>query len=456
MSDISDFLRQAARVRPSARQLNWFETEFYAFAHFGINTFTGREWGLGDEDPALFNPAELDCDQWVAAIKSAGMKALILTAKHHDGFCLWPSKFTEHSVKNSPFRGGKGDVVREAAEACRRGGIRFGFYLSPWDRNSALYGTDAYNDYYKAQLTELLTEYGDIFCVWFDNACGEGLNGRRQVYDFPGYIELVRKYQPNAVIFNDYGPDTRWCGNESGTARHAEWAVVPTELCPLAQVQTGPGPLAGDLSYMYNTDESIGCLSNILYSKGLCFCGAEVDMSIRPGWFYHPEEEPHSLERLMRTYMTSVGGNACFHLNIPPMPSGRLDERDVSRLRELGEALKHAFGGDLSADADVTRRDAACGDTQCIYDLTLPEARPLRYAILAEDIAGHGQRVEHFLIQAADEDEIWRTIAQGTTVGHKRIVDLRAPSGAPVNTRRLRVHITSARDRVENLSIRLC
>ena len=455
MSDLSNFLRQAANVRPSARQMAWFDTEFYAFAHFGINTFTGREWGLGDEDPQLFNPTELDCDQWVAAIKAAGMKALILTAKHHDGFCLWPSKFTEHSVKNSPFRGGKGDVVREAAEACRRGGIKFGFYLSPWDRNSALYGTEAYNDYYKAQLTELLTEYGDIFCVWFDNACGEGPNGRRQVYDFPGYIDLVRKYQPDAVIFNDYGPDTRWCGNESGTARHAEWAVVPGELCHLAQVQTGPGPLTGDLSYMYNTDESIGDLGNILYSRGLCFCGAEVDMSIRPGWFYHPEEEPHSLERLMRTYMTSVGGNACFHLNVPPMPNGRLDERDVRRLRELGEALENAFGGDLSADAAITRCDAARGDTQCSYELAFPEARPIRYAILAEDIAGRGQRIEHFLIQAADADEVWRTVAQGTTVGHKRIVDLRTPSGAPVNTRRLRVRITAARDRVEGLSIRL-
>ena len=456
MSDLSNFLRQAANVRPSARQMAWFDTEFYAFAHFGINTFTGREWGLGDEDPQLFNPTELDCDQWVAAIKAAGMKALILTAKHHDGFCLWPSKFTEHSVKNSPFRGGKGDVVREAAEACRRGGIKFGFYLSPWDRNSALYGTEAYNDYYKAQLTELLTEYGDIFCVWFDNACGEGPNGRRQVYDFPGYIDLVRKYQPDAVIFNDYGPDTRWCGNESGTARHAEWAVVPGELCHLAQVQTGPGPLAGDLSYLYNTDESIGHLGNLLSSRGLCFCGAEVDMSIRPGWFYHPEEEPHSLERLMRTYMTSVGGNACFHLNVPPMPNGRLDERDVRRLRELGEALENAFGGDLSADAAITRCDAARGDTQCSYELALPEARPIRYAILAEDIAGRGQRIEHFLIQTTDADEVWRTVAQGTTVGHKRIVDLRTPSGAPVNTRRLRVRITAARDRVEGLSIRLC
>ena len=222
-----DFIRKAARVVPSQRQLDWFEMERYAFVHFGVNTFTDREWGEGTEDEAIFDPKKLDCDQWVEAIKSAGLKGMILTAKHHDGFCLWPSKYTEHSVKNSPFQG---DVVREAAEACRRGGIKFGFYLSPWDRNSKLYGTPAYNDYFCSQLEELLTGYGDIFCVWFDNACGEGEGGKKQVYDFPRYFEMIRKYQPNAVIFNDFGPDTRWCGNEAGVARHAEWAVVPSEL----------------------------------------------------------------------------------------------------------------------------------------------------------------------------------------------------------------------------------
>ena len=221
-----DFIRKAARVVPSQRQLDWFEMERYAFVHFGVNTFTDREWGEGTEDEAIFDPKKLDCDQWVEAIKSAGLKGMILTAKHHDGFCLWPSKYTEHSVKNSPFQG---DVVREAAEACRRGGIKFGFYLSPWDRNSKLYGTPAYNDYFCSQLEELLTGYGDIFCVWFDNACGEGEGGKKQVYDFPRYFEMIRKYQPNAVIFNDFGPDTRWCGNEAGVARHAEWAVVPLE-----------------------------------------------------------------------------------------------------------------------------------------------------------------------------------------------------------------------------------
>ena len=201
-----DFLKEAARVRPSENQKNWFDMEFYAFVHFGPNTFTDREWGDGTEDEKIFNPQKLDCDQWVEAVKAAGMKGLVLTAKHHDGFCLWPSKYTEHSVKNSPC---KRDVVREAAEACRRGGIKFGFYLSPWDRNSEYYGTPAYNDYFCNQLTELLTEYGEIFYVWFDNACGEGPQGKRQEYDFPRYIELIRRYQPQAVIFNDFGPEMR-------------------------------------------------------------------------------------------------------------------------------------------------------------------------------------------------------------------------------------------------------
>ena len=222
-----DFLKEAANVLPSQKQLNWYEMESYAFIHFGPNTFTNKEWGDGTEDPSIFNPVKLDCDQWVSAIKAAGMKGMVLTAKHHDGFCLWPSKYTGHSVKNSPL---KRDVVKEAADACRRGGIKFGFYLSPWDRNSAYYGTQEYNDYFCNQLTELLTQYGDIFYVWFDNACGEGPNGKKQVYDFPRYFELIHKYQPEALIFNDFGPDIRWCGNEAGVARHAEWAVVPSGL----------------------------------------------------------------------------------------------------------------------------------------------------------------------------------------------------------------------------------
>ncbi len=448
-----EFMHQAANVVPSERQLNWFNTEFYAFVHFSPNTYTGLEWGFGNENPAIFNPVELDCDQWVEAIKSAGMKGLVITAKHHDGFCLWPSKYTEHSIKNSPFQGGKGDIVREAADACKRGGIKFGFYLSPWDRNSKLYGTEAYNEYYKAQLTELLTGYGEVFHVWFDGACGEGPNGKKQVYDYPGYIELIRKYQPNATIFNDHGPDVRWIGNESGSARHAEWAVIPSELATFSEVQTGAGPMEGDLSYLYNTQDSIGNLASILYSKGLTFCGSEVDMSIRDGWFYHPNEEPHSLERLFDTYCTSVGGNACFHLNIPPMPSGKFDERDVKRLKELGEALKGAFTNDLSAQITPTRVPAIAGETQCSFEIALPEEATIKYVVLMEDIA-MGQRVESFLLQVSDEQGEWRTVYEGTVIGHKKICRIKH-GGKVRKEQKLRVLITAARGKVENLSISL-
>ena len=361
--EIKEFLKAAAHVKPSARQLKWFDTEFYAFVHFTVTTYADLEWGLGTEDEKIFNPYDIDCDEWVRAVKSAGMKGIVLTAKHHDGFCLWPSKYTEHCVKNSPWKNGQGDVVKECADACRRGGIKFGFYLSPWDRNSKYYGTPEYNDYYCNQLTELLTNYGDIFMVWFDGACGEGPNGKKQVYDFDRYISLIRKYQPNACIFNDHGPDVRWCGNEGGDARREEWAVVPHELCYRSEIQTGPGPLEGDLSFLGNSDQEIGELGRILYSKGLVFAGAEIDMSIRPGWFYHANEEPHSLERLFKTYLRSCGANTTFILNVPPMPSGRFDPRDIARLKELGEKIEESLGESKKVPVTVTRIDTG-SDTQ--------------------------------------------------------------------------------------------
>lgn len=445
MQDFNTFLKEAAHVRPSAAQLRWMDMEFYAFVHFSPNTYTGLEWGTGQEDPAIFNPTELDCDQWVQAIQSAGMKGLILTAKHHDGFCLWPSAYTEHSVKNSPC--GR-DIVKEASDACRRAGLKFGFYLSPWDRNSQYYGTEAYNDFYCNQLTELLTQYGDIFCVWFDNACGEGPNGKKQVYDFDRYIKLIRQYQPEAVIFNDYGPDTRWCGNEAGLARHAEWAVVPSELCFRAPKQTGPGPLSGDLSHMYNPDPDIGALSNILYSKGLVFCPSEVDMSIRPGWFYHPEEQPHSLDRLFQTYITSVGGNACFNLNIPPMPSGRFAPEDVQRLKELGELLRRSFSVDLAQRAISSYERIS--DTQARWSLEFKNEMPLHYAVLMEDIA-RGQRVEGFQLQALMPDGTQAVIYRGTTIGHKKI----CPLPPEIKTKKLTVYITAARDHAHMRAIQV-
>ena len=230
MSLTPERLREAAAVAPSHRQLAWQQMEFYGFIHFGMNTFTGREWGDGTASPALFDPACLDAGQWARALKSAGMRGMILTCKHHDGFCLWPSAHTGYSVKYAPWKGGRGDVVREAAEACRRAGLKFGVYLSPWDRHDPRYGSGKpYDDYYVAQLTELLTGYGELFCVWLDGACGEGPNGRRQAYDWARYYETIRALQPGAVI-SVCGPDVRWCGNEAGHCRPSEWSVVPAAL----------------------------------------------------------------------------------------------------------------------------------------------------------------------------------------------------------------------------------
>ena len=439
---MKEFLKSAASVVPTARQLSWYDTNFYAFVHFTVNTYTDLEWGLGNEDPAIFNPVELDCDEWVAAVRSAGMKGIVLTAKHHDGFCLWPSAYTQHSVKNSPWKDGKGDVVRECAEACRRGGIKFGVYLSPWDRNAECYGTEAYNDYYCNQLTELLTGYGELFMIWFDGACGEGPNGKKQVYDFERYIALIRRHQPNAVIFNDHGPDVRWCGNEAGKARRAEWAVVPSELCFRSEVQTGPAPLAehADLSFMYNPDQNIGELNNIMYSRGLVFAGSEIDMSIRPGWFYHANEEPHSLERLFDTYLRSCGANTCFNLNIPPMPSGRFDPKDIARLEELGQALEDAFGKAKKAACSITPIETGC-DTQCRFEILFDEETDVRYVELMEDLR-FGQRIETFRLYAGNE-----CVYDGYTVGNRKICRVN------VRTDRLTVYVTAARDCVHMRSI---
>ena len=441
--ELKEFLRVAANVKPDKPQLERLrETPFYAFVHFSPNTYTNLEWGDGTEDPKIFNPTELDCEQWVKAIKSAGMKGLILTAKHHDGFCLWQTKYTEHSMKNSPYKNGKGDIVKECADACKKHGIKFGFYLSPWDKNSKYYGTDEYNDYYVNQLTELLTNYGDIFHVWFDNACGEGPNGKKQVYDFDRYIKTIRKYQPNATFFNDKG-GMRWCGNEAGAAAHAQWCVVPFELCSIAEHKTEVEPLMeGSLDDMRNSDVALGSISNIMYSKALTFCPAETDMSIRPGWFYHEDEEPHSLDRLFNTYLRTVGGNTTFNLNIPPMPNGKFNEKDIERLKELGDKINSELGKNLAEDATITENKKN-GTYQTEFIIELPQKRTIKYLDIAETIA-EGQKVEAFRIYIKDENNLWKFVSSETTIGSRKIVALEA-----VETNGIRVQITSARDEVK-------
>lgn len=444
------YLKEASIVHPDDRQLAWYEMEMYAFVHFGMNTFTDREWGDGTESPTLFNPTALDTDQWAETFAKAGFKGMVLTAKHHDGFCLWPSKYTEHSIKNSPLSGR--DVVSEAAESCRKYGLKFGFYLSPWDRNSPLYGTEAYNDYFCSQLTELLTGYGDIFYVWFDNACGEGPNGKKQIYDFERYIRLIRTLQPGALIFNDFGPDIRWCGNEAGKARSQEWAVVPIDLCKYSKAQTGPGPLAkeGSLSFLYNTQKKLGSLDMILYAGGLSFTPSEVDTSIRKGWFYHKDEDPKPVEELFRIYLASCGHNACLNLNVPPNQEGKIDEKDVKRLLEWRKTREKVFSEPVPYELSVDQTYPS----QPVYHLKFQEPVTLSCIVLREDIQ-KGQRVESFRIVSAEEGKISFSLFEGNTIGNKEICMLQDPFKDQNSLLRKRketneilVQITSARGEV--------
>ncbi|HRW55595.1 MAG TPA: alpha-L-fucosidase, partial [Phycisphaerae bacterium] len=350
----------ALRPRPTPRQLAWQQVELQAFVHFGINTFTDREWGDGTESPALFNPTELDARQWISTLGRAGMNQVILSARHHDGFCLWPSRYTEHSVKHSPWRDGHGDLVREVSEACRELGLRFGIYLSPWDRHEPSYGTDAYNDYYVNQLTELLTNYGPIHEVWFDGACGEGPNGRKQVYDWPRYIEVVRRLQPDAVIFSDAGPDVRWVGNENGFADETNWSTLRRN-----EFRPG-GPNYRELTHGH--------------ADGAYWTPAECDVSIRPGWFYHAAEDDKvkSLSELLDIYDKSVGRNGVLLLNVPPDRRGLIHENDARRLAEFRDAIEATFRDNLALGKRVVpgpgEMDASQGQRSAIVDGDLKTA----------------------------------------------------------------------------------
>lgn len=458
------FILEAAGVVPSARQVAWQETEFYAFVHFGPNTFTNREWGTGEEDPRIFKPSELDARQWVEACKSAGMKGLILTCKHHDGFCLWPSALTEHSVKNSPWKGGAGDVVREVSDACRAGGLKFGIYLSPWDRHEKCYGdSPAYNRFYIGQLRELLTRYGPVFSVWFDGACGEGPNGKRQEYDWAGYYAAVRELQPEAAI-SVCGPDVRWCGNEAGHCRENEWSVVPGKLLDVEKIQdksqkTDDGGFSRRVT---SSDEDLGSREMIRNAGKLVWYPAEVNTSIRPGWFYHPEEDGRvkTLGELLNIYYSSVGGNAAFLLNIPPDRRGLFHEADVARLGELGAALRSAFAEDLSRSAEasasesldgahsprnVLNRDKASywrpkdGTEAAEIILRFDSVRSFGSVVLMEHIASSGQRIEAFTLEYETE-EGWKPFFRGGVVGYKKICRF-----ATVKSRALKLRIDRSR-----------
>lgn len=437
-------IKEIAQIRPSGRQLRWHEMEFYSFIHFGMNTFTDREWGLGDEDPKLFNPTELNADQWVNACVAAGMKGLILTCKHHDGFCLWPSKYTEHSVKNTPWKNGQGNVVKEVAEACKKGGIKFGIYLSPWDRHEKTYGdSEVYNRYFMNQLTELLTNYGEIFCVWFDGACGEGANGKLQVYDWDSYYELIRRLQPNAVI-SVCGPDVRWCGNEAGECRTSEWCVVPVELQDCEKIakhsqKVDDGTFSRKVS---SRDEDLGSRKAIDNAQKLVWYPAEVNTSIRPGWFYHASEDDkvRSQEELLAIYYGSVGGNASFLLNIPPDKRGLVHENDVMILKEFGATIARNFETNLLEDSTLTVSQSmdeshkiqnvlnketdsywcpASGTEAAVIEIDFHKEQTFNMFVMMEHIQS-GQRIEEYSIEVKVGGK-WEKVYKGTTIGYKRI-----------------------------------
>jgi len=421
---------------PTERQLAWHELEFYAFVHFNMNTFTNMEWGTGGESPETFNPSQLDCRQWARVCKEAGMKGIILTAKHHDGFCLWPSAFTEHSVKNSPWKEGKGDVVRELSDACKEYGLKFGIYLSPWDRNHANYGKPEYITYFRNQLRELLTNYGDIFEVWFDGANGGtgwygGANENRKIdnltyYDWENTRAIVRELQPGACMFSDAGPDIRWVGNEEGWARETNW-------CLLNKDSVAPG-VVSNLEWLRSGQED-----------GTDWIPAEVDVSIRPGWYYHESEDHQvkTLPQLLDIYYNSVGRNASLLINFPVDTRGLIHEKDAFQILKLANTVKKDLEINLlkrnSGVATNTR-----GNSKKYGTTNLTDENPLSYwatddsvksasvtfnfdkptefnRFLVQEEISLGQRVKQFSVEALVND-IWHTVAQETTIGRKRIL----------------------------------
>ena len=420
------------RPVPTPGQLMWHRDELAIFLHFGVNTFTNREWGDGKESPSIFNPTALDARQWARTAKRAGFRAMVLTAKHHDGFCLWPTKTTSHSVASSPFRGGRGDVVREFVDACRAEGLRVGLYLSPWDRNHPTYGdSPRYNDVYIAQLTELLTQYGEIAEVWFDGANGEGPNGKRQVYDWPRFWGHVLKLQPDAVIFSDAGPGVRWCGNEKGTAGDPNWATVDPTRVPYPGAD-GPGIIDA----LQHGDRD-----------GTVWRPAEVDVSIRPGWFYHPAEDERvrSVENLVELYFTSVGRNGKLLLNVPPTSEGLLHSTDVARLIGMREALDGMFAVNKAARSKQDFQVNGARMAELMVEL--PRTESVSVIRLGENIT-RGQVVAAYRVEGAGSDGLWKPVSKGTTIGYAKLD--RFPA---VPVQRLRVTIDDAIAEPEQISL---
>ena len=437
---------------PSPRQLAWYGLETYGFLHFTVNTFTDKEWGYGDESPHVFCPTDFDADQIAGAAAAGGLRGLILTAKHHDGFCLWPSRFTGHSVKHSPWRGGQGDVVAEIATACRHRGLKLGVYLSPWDRNAADYGRPSYVDYYRAQLRELLTDYGPLFEVWFDGANGGyGFYGgaherrnidRRTYYGWGETWQLVRELQPDACLFSDAGPDIRWVGNERGEAGETCWATLNRD-------DFAPG--AADRVRLNRGDR-----------PGAHWLPAECDVSIRPGWFYHAAEDDRvkTADQLVDLYFKSVGRGASFLLNLPPDRRGQIHPTDAANLAEYRRRIEAIFAHDLAHTAievnGPTRSGGArfaprnlidgdpgtywaTADSQITPEAILEFGAPIRFDVIGlREHLPLGQRVDSFAVDAW-RDGRWQEIGRGTSIGSRRLIRT-----ADVETPRVRLRIIQA------------
>lgn len=448
-------IRKSTLVRPTQRQLDWQKLEVTGFLHFGINTFTGKEWGDGKESPLLFNPKKLDTDQWVRIAKDAGINLLILTAKHHDGFCLWPTNTTDYSIKQSPYKDGNGDLLKSLAESCKKYDMKIGVYLSPWDRNAKSYGSEEYNEMFRNQLSEVLTNYGKIDEVWFDGANGEGPNGKKQEYDWASYYNLIRKLQPEAVIAV-MGPDVRWVGTETGYGRDTEWSVVPASnldqnnIADGSQQQMNIKPV-GDMRA-----KDVGSRDKIKSAKGLVWYPAETDVSIRPGWFYHAHENDKvkSPNKLLDIYFHSVGKNGVLLLNIPPTTEGLIHEVDEANLLSWKGLRDQIFSNNLLDNKNVslvknTNRKKIKVDKESIWT-TKKEGQelvfeynakqPIRFNILQlGEFIKWGQRIEGFEIEVKKNGN-WQKIGEGTTVGYKRIIVL-----PDTEAEQIRIRITGYR-----------
>lgn len=424
--------RMAAHVVPSERQLQWQKMEMTCFICYGINTFTDREWGTGKEDLSLFCPSALDAGQWVRTAKAAGMKMVLLTCKHHDGFCLWPSKYTNFSVASTPWKDGKGDIVKEVADACKKEGLKFAVYLSPWDMNNPDYGTEKYNDFFVNQLTELLTEYGKVDEVWFDGACGEGPNGKKQEYDWIRYYETVRKLQPHAVIAV-MGPDVRWVGTESGYGRDMEWSVIPASNNTLSSIAAASQQEAGSGTFIPEGDKmkkDLGSRTLLEDAGGVIWYPSEVDVSIRPGWYYHASQDTlvKSPQKLIDIYYSSVGKNSLLLLNLPPDKRGLIHENDCRNLMDMRRILDQTFAENLLFDVEGKSVDALTDQELTTYwsgdgnplTISFPELRTFDRILLQENIT-EGQRIEDFSIEYHCADG-WKPLTEGTTVGYKRLL----------------------------------